>query len=271
MQKSTWGGLGAWMLALVAGLASAGWPEYVKPHPYVLAGLGVIGIGCIVISLVHRAGASLRPHDAPVTVSQNITASPAISPTISPVFAPVFNASPPLSPVASAPVEARPIPNLQSLGIKETANKLFGDGSVFILRIENTLKDVPIEAAYCACANLKFRNRFGQTEIVESAYWNGYFENAITIPAGKIVSVVLGRWHSNTWYLYSNPRIHPPHAMTFRVDLEDDGPIASESIDLDNGDIYLDVKIFTRRRGIVLLEDRYRIDSQHPFLQRIEP
>jgi hypothetical protein len=44
MQKSTWGGLGAWMLALTTGLISSGWPELIRPHPHIVIGLGIVGL-----------------------------------------------------------------------------------------------------------------------------------------------------------------------------------------------------------------------------------
>lgn len=47
--------LGAWMLALGLGLASSGWPERVRPHPYWVASLIVLGILLVIVPTFHSS------------------------------------------------------------------------------------------------------------------------------------------------------------------------------------------------------------------------
>lgn len=48
------GGVGAWVVALAFGLGSAAWPEYIKPHPYVVIGLGIAGFLMLSVPVIQR-------------------------------------------------------------------------------------------------------------------------------------------------------------------------------------------------------------------------
>lgn len=53
-RATAFAGAGAWMLALGLGLGSAAWPEYVKPHPYAVLSLLVIGSVMLLAPFVQR-------------------------------------------------------------------------------------------------------------------------------------------------------------------------------------------------------------------------
>jgi hypothetical protein len=58
-------GIGAWMLALAFGFGSSAWPEYIKPHPYAVITLGIVGAILLIFPFFHPSfwkGESGKPH-----------------------------------------------------------------------------------------------------------------------------------------------------------------------------------------------------------------
>jgi len=47
-------GVGAWVLAAAFGFACAAWPEYIKPHPYLIISFGMAGLLMLAIPVVQR-------------------------------------------------------------------------------------------------------------------------------------------------------------------------------------------------------------------------
>lgn len=252
------------MIAAALQVVPQTWPSILHPHPWAVAASVLVGAVLFAYAAGHRESGGASKTQTTRDVSGKMFQADVLNYHEAPSDSSLSNKTP----LVSLPVEVRSKPNLQSLGVRDIVDEAFGDGSVFVLRIENALKDIPIDKAYSVCANLKLRNRYGQTETVESAYWKGHFSNQITIDKGAIEAVVLGRWANYTWHFYNNPRRNKPSDAALRAG-GFEYPMEPGEIDLDNGDVYLDVKIFSRPQGIVLLEDHYRIDSKFSFLQRI--
>jgi len=140
-------GGGAWLIALAIQLVSSGWPELIRPHPYLVAGLAILGTVMFAFPWLQRYFVStqrrLYPAPEPVkwpeslqwgnpatevspeirtevspTISPSIEASPniqtEISPNMSQVFSPTINIGERAQPKEPEPPPptAKPMPNL---------------------------------------------------------------------------------------------------------------------------------------------------------------
>ena len=67
--------IGAFLVAAVIGVGSSVWPEYIRPHPYVVAFFGVIGLLFLLVPFVYKATAHAL-HGNVVAPSLNVLAAP---------------------------------------------------------------------------------------------------------------------------------------------------------------------------------------------------
>lgn len=89
-------GGGAWLIALALNFGSAAWPEYIKPHPYWVISLFVIGSILFSFPFIERLFRHGEKEGDSATTSVNapITVNPTIAPVFNNVFSPQVPASP---------------------------------------------------------------------------------------------------------------------------------------------------------------------------------
>ncbi len=65
IRKAEFIGLGAFLIAAIVEIGSSVWPDKIKPHPYIVLAIFVVGILCVVVPLLHTAycwaSSKLRP------------------------------------------------------------------------------------------------------------------------------------------------------------------------------------------------------------------
>jgi hypothetical protein len=236
MQKSSWGGLGAWMLALAIGLVSSGWPELIRPHPRFVIGLAIAGAIMFVypgLKWVYQQQKEFNPHldpwkniisngsgnkfeASPVTNSGNFAGRDNLGKQIiaehyheaAPIAIPVAPSSvmPPVTypiTITIGPVEKRCIEHGRLDRFKEgPAEKI---GALAWITNERTnaqrVSDLGI--------SLVFRRDGAIVHQVNRSFWFGITEYERDLNVGTREAVLVCMCYGNTLGLYSNSRKYP--------------------------------------------------------------
>jgi hypothetical protein len=289
-------GIGVWMLNAFWQLASSLYPEKFKPHPSVLWITGISGtafllIGGILWARNHWASAKLSETTAGNRVSDHSQATKgsyagrdmlgigSITAGRDVILPGSPTGTPPVQLPTPKPIEL-PKPNLTSLRVVELPRPAYGTGifwgdgrpqPIYIVEIENALRDVPIANAQSVQARIDFKNTRTNQIVgrVQHAYWKDHGGYEITIKSGHVESLVLGKAVGSNWHSYENEVQFPPDFHGSVIS----GLLPKESvIDLDEGDLEATVTVFTRwPEGIVLLRDVYCISfpGTIPIVQKL--
>ncbi len=299
-RNSSIAAVGVWMLTLAFGISSSVWPEIVRPHPYSVAGFGLLGLAMMFFPWMRKhyiqAQVSLYadqqtrmsqpPNWPPELRPIKVEASPEVSPTItaspvntvSPVFSPVINIG---GEVLKEKVreESRQSEELIPQLIIKRPYKLLLDysGLVFtdclssgklglILPVENreAVEGQRAVEARSMAAVVRFSGNGGLQVTAQRAYWLHRVENQINIPVGESKGVVIGLYDTAAWLYFINGRKTglPPRmtAGQLRNLFSQGGNIQPYYLFL-NPTVDVEVSIISVGTGHTLVKKSYRLSA----------
>ena len=266
------------MLALALNLGSSAWPEIIKPHPYWVIGLGILGLLFLMSPWLRRALVRAQgrlykedaPADSPIIsvsseapIRNEVTASP----TISPVFAPVFNVSPVISTTippnqsntqipTPAPVE-KPAPrlrmSLESMSvIYRLEHSAWGEATQFDHDSREAIvawfaNPVPsrgmsgVDASQLS-AHIEFSVAGHWSTQVSRGYWLGYSANEIRINIADRAGLILGLADWSHWVSYSNPYARPANEEFLQPAMW----LPGEKVQMPKADMDIEVSLLSK-------------------------
>ena len=205
------------MVALALNFASSGWPDKIRPHPYWVIALAIVGL--ILFVLPWLLGIMTGKND-PQTPTGNaaVTAPITNSNQVNPVFAPTFinsnNPSPPPPPTESFRLDHLLDPNVSISSVR--APLVSSNDHIFrfdmtglptaTLVVENRESDLGSGMARDLIGVIRFSQDGQEVAKIQRGYWLGRLENKISLDIGQSAELIVGQILKAMWFYYDNPR-----------------------------------------------------------------
>jgi hypothetical protein len=218
-------GAGVWMVDLCLQLLSSAFPEKLKPHPNIIAGIGILGLLLILFG-AYQWFAHRKPSEA-ATIPSNSgqyagrDAGVQIGSLIGDeALKAILNAH---RQTASSPPPPAPVPRIAFLQARRIWVTVDGQrwrqgepGSKVgaVIEIANVLaKEGEPESPLVGgiAAQLFFCDETGsKSRRVDRAFWLDHYENAINLDSGESKAVFLGLYGNDSWLYCWNTRKDRP-------------------------------------------------------------
>lgn len=233
-------GAGAWLLSLLLGIVPSVWPELLRPHPYAIFGLFLVGLALLLYPPLKAK--SVQGESPGGSSIANVAGRDITGWQAGEVHGGVHyhsgqpEQSAPLPPkeTASTKTEQKQKPKLlatcQSIGLSyDDRRGIWRAPSgllTFVVWFENPIPDEGEQGhTYGSLvAHLKFTDTGSVDKVIQRAYWLESAGNEMRLEIGRRAAVIVGTWASRHVIAFENQHARSPFENHFAHPSQAHGP-----------------------------------------------